>query len=408
MLNNHFIHTFVAINYQTKMKRYRLAILAFAVTVSAATYGQLFRPLGLGVDKCERVGYYFQPQMNVEGDFLYVCTNQGLYSKDLSTKESTWQLVGFEDIPLQDYARRGEDILALRYNESGSFLLLSHDGGKTYEDVTPDLFGEYKDMTHVLISLVQHPADPNTLLVSSYPLGLFQSSDFGQTWDQLTDIVSEHIGYHPLNPEIIYESGNNLAYVPYFNISYDGGQTWSYLSPNFGGDNCANRIAFHPTDLNRWIVGGFGVVATSADNGHTWDMQSLSGVRDGLWAFTAYDNENSDIIYMAGRLAETLHVMYSTDGGETWSVPQTDPMKNHLTEKVYDLKQQGGKLLFYTESDVYEISKAELLAQATSVRTITTAIPDASSEIYDLQGRRLSAIPQKGVYIQNGKKKVVK
>ena len=44
----------------------------------------------------------------------------------------------------------------------------------------------------------------------------------------------------------------------------------------------------------------------------------------------------------------------------------------------------------------------------TTIQSVTTAIPDASSEIYDLQGRRLSAIPQKGVYIQNGKKKLVK
>ena len=45
--------------------------------------------------------------------------------------------------------------------------------------------------------------------------------------------------------------------------------------------------------------------------------------------------------------------------------------------------------------------------QAT-IRGITTAKSDASSEIYDLQGRRLTAAPQKGVYIQNGKKKLVK
>ncbi|MBP5714930.1 MAG: hypothetical protein J6X07_09565 [Prevotella sp.] len=47
-------------------------------------------------------------------------------------------------------------------------------------------------------------------------------------------------------------------------------------------------------------------------------------------------------------------------------------------------------------------------ADQTSVRSITTATTGPSSEIYDLQGRRLSIIPQKGVYIQNGKKKLVK
>ena len=39
-----------------------------------------------------------------------------------------------------------------------------------------------------------------------------------------------------------------------------------------------------------------------------------------------------------------------------------------------------------------------------TVRNITTAFPDASPEIYDLQGRRLTGQPAKGLYIQNWKK----
>ena len=111
---------------------------------------------------------------------------------------------------------------------------------------------------------------------------------------------------------------------------------------------------------------------------------------------------------MAGRTSDKIEIMCSTDGGKTWSIPQTEPMKKSSTENVYDLKQYGSKLLFYTESDIYEISKAELLAQATAVHGITTATTEDSPEIYDLQGRRLSTIPPKGVYIQNGKKKLVK
>lgn len=44
----------------------------------------------------------------------------------------------------------------------------------------------------------------------------------------------------------------------------------------------------------------------------------------------------------------------------------------------------------------------------TTVRSVTSPNPGASPVIYDLQGRRLLAKPQKGVYIQNGKKIVVK
>ena len=71
-----------------------------------------------------------------------------------------------------------------------------------------------------------------------------------------------------------------------------------------------------------------------------------------------------------------------------------------LLVSVYD----GDKCIF----DIEEFGSIV----ATSVRDIPKATnernisPDAP--IYDLQGRRLSAAPQKGVYIQNGKKKLVK
>ena len=91
------------------MNLQRLAILAFATFVSVATFGQLFHPLGLGIEKCGREEKKFRPQMHIEGDILYACTNQGLYSKDLSDDESTWQLVGFEGISLQDFVRNAFD-----------------------------------------------------------------------------------------------------------------------------------------------------------------------------------------------------------------------------------------------------------------------------------------------------------
>lgn len=385
------------------MKLQRLIILALAASVSVATHGQLFNPLGLGIDKCERVGGYFQPQMHVEGDILYVCTNQGLYSKNLSSEESTWQLAGFEGIPLQDYARRGNDIFAVQYDK----MLLSHDGGKTYEDITPDLTEGYNIPTEFK-RLAQHPNDTNMLLVLSGGTGMFQSADFGQTWKSLRENDLLYIGYHPLNPEIIYLSGRNGGYEPLLNISYDSGLTWISLHPDNSGDNSVYRLAFHPTDPEKWIAGGFCVVYTTTDNGHTWNTQHFSGVYKAWWSYTVFDNENSNVIYMAGGLDETINVMCSTDGGKSWNIPQTEPKKKPISEGVYDFKQYGNKLLVYTGSDVYEISKADFLSKVTSVRSITTATTEESSEIYDLQGRRLSAMPQKGVYIQNGKKKLVK
>ena len=351
----------------------KISFLIFVAFFSVVAYGQLFTPLGLGVDKCSQNASLSTPQMHVEGDILYVCTSQGLYSKDLSNEESIWELVGFEGVPLQDYVRRGNDILALR-NNNGNFLLLSHDDGKTYEDVTPDLFKEqHTGWTNVLTGLVQHPNDPNTLLVLSRPLGLYQSSDFGQTWNKLTDITSDHIGYHPLNPQIIYESGEDDGFSPETYISYDGGQTWEDYSPHYPGDNSVSRVAFHPTDPNRWIATGCGAVYISTENGHTWNTQDFRGdvQRYVFWRFIAYDNKNSDILYVVGWVKDKIEVMCSADGGMTWNAPQTEPIKMSPTENVNDFRQYSGKLLVYTESDVYEISKAELLAQTASPATVT-------------------------------------
>ena len=164
------------------MKSYRLAILAFAVFVSAAVHGQLFVPLGLGIETSDQLRQIFQPQMYVEGDILYVCTKQGLYSKDLTNNGSEWQLAGFEGVPILDYVRRGDDIYALCFNDKNDVFLLSHDGGKTFEDVTPDDFRNFIDKYgHVFWYFARHPKDPNTFLLSSFhAAGIFQTTDFGQ------------------------------------------------------------------------------------------------------------------------------------------------------------------------------------------------------------------------------------
>ena len=400
-----------------KLMKFRSYILIVLLILSFDASAQLFRPLGLGFNGGERQGNCSQPRMHVEGDRLYVCTSQGLYAKDLSADNSTWQLVGFEGIPLQDYARRGSDILALRYNEGGSFLLLSHDGGQTYEDVTPEIFrGEKYER---LPSLAQHPTAPNTLLVSSLYWGVFLSTDFGQTWENLTEFIygnagASFIGFHPTRPSIIYNSGEDNIMEGHINISYDSGQTWNNHGNSLGfpGDNCVHQPTFHPTNPDRWLAGGEGCVFLSDDNGQTWSCQNYwdDESRSAYWYFSAFDNEHPDTVYMAGHLMRSgqkgacIKLICSTDGGRSWHPSQVMSFEKDF-ERVNDLQQYGDRLLVYSESDVYEVSKAELVAQSTTViRTITSDTKE--SPTYDLQGRKVVE-PKHGIYIIN-KRKVVK
>ena len=349
------------------MTLHRQLIYSIAVIISVTTQGHIFHPLGLGSEKCGlNYNGYFQPQIHVEGDILYACTNQGLYSKDLSDEGSTWQLVGFEGLPLQDYARKGDSILVLRYNENESYLLLSNDGGQTYEDITPEMFCKAKQ--NVYLSLVQHPTDSNTLLASSWGNGgIFQSRDFGQTWESLFNDSPEYIGYHPLTPEIIYESGSNIYGQPEINISYDAGQTWQDCSPYYPGYNNWNdvfRVAFHPTNSNRWVVGGWGCVYISDDNGHTWNTQNIR--IDGYklaspLRLSLFDDKNNDIVYTAGFASGEIHVMCSMDGGTTWNDyvgPITVTDEGDLLARVTD---EDGKVIGQSTKTVTNIVQAPVI-----------------------------------------------
>ncbi len=352
--------------------------------------------------------------MHVEGEKLYVCTSQGLYTKDLTDDNSAWQQAGFNGIPLQGYVRRGADILALRYNEGGEYLLLSHDGGKTYEDVTPDIFrnGEHERLG----CLVQHPTDQNTLLVASLYKGVCRSINFGQTWEQLTEFVygnpaASFIGYHPARPNVIYNSGEGIICEGHINITYDGGQTWNDHGNSLGfpGDNCVHQVAFHPANPDLWIAGGEGCVFITDDNGQTWNCQNYWGdeARMAYWYFTAFDNEHPDTVYMVGCLGRNgqknacIKIMCSTDGGRSWHESQVMESMREF-DRVNDLQQYNDRLLIYAESDVYTVSKAELIAQSTAaIRSITSDTP--TSPTYDLQGRQVEA-PRRGIFIKNGRK----
>ena len=394
---------------------------------------QLFKPLGLGiVAPMDLISKWYEPQMNVEGDILYVCTANGLYSKDLSDDGSPWQLAGFEGVPLQDYARSGSDVLALRhcYWEHTAFTLLSHDGGKSYEDITPEYL---KGRGYAFLRLEQHPADPNTLLTWFQPYArAYLTKDFGRTWEKVSDNMPmymglkefprEQMGFHPLDPGTIYTSGfvgDNQAAV---STSYDNGDSWQlHLQYTEWWFNTVYRMAFHPTDPNRWIAGGTSCTYRTNDNGQTWEMRYLP-YEDAFrrqWKFAEYDNENPDTIYMATLMKHTvvstkeehlqenyLAVMCSTDGGETWNKPY-EGLAATVTTPVgflFDMKQYHDKLLLYTESDVYEISKADLLDATTPVYGI--AAKTKTDALYDLTGRRLTDAPKKGLYIKGGKKYV--
>ena len=120
---------------------------------------------------------------------------------------------------------------------------------------------------------------------------------------------------------------------------------------------------------------------------------------------------------MAGSYTDYMKLMCSTDGGTTWNRPYLEPIKTTPDEFIFDMKQYRDKLLIYSQSDVYMVSKADLIEQTTSLSEELRARGEESVDaIYDLSGRKVdfpfstfnSQFRKKGIYIQNGKKVAVK
>lgn len=77
----------------------------------------------------------------------------------------------------------------------------------------------------------------------------------------------------------------------------------------------------------------------------------------------------------------------------------TGPFITTWDSYLFDYCMEGGKLLG---------TRDEIWSYTTSIQSATATKPVPSDGIYDLSGRRVQGTPKKGVYIQNGKKVVIK
>ena len=59
-------------------------------------------------------------------------------------------------------------------------------------------------------------------------------------------------------------------------------------------------------------------------------------------------------------------------------------------------------------ASVPDLAAVDMLNDQTAIRSITTSKTEKFSKIYDLQGRRLNKTPLKGMYVQDGKKRIIK
>jgi len=194
------------------------------------------------------------------------------------------------------------------------------------------------------------PTDPNRYFAAGADGGVWRTTDGGSSWTPLTDHMPTSamgaLALDPLNENIIYAGTGEANYANHSRYglglykSTDGGETWLQLAEDVFGGRCFSKMVINP--LNSQIIyaaitraGGFPELAAakghpgatgplglfrSDDGGSSW-VQLTNGLPSLSTTDVAIDPSDPQTLYAAiGRIFghPDNGIYKSTDGGDSW------------------------------------------------------------------------------------------
>ena len=207
------------------------------------------------------------------------------------------------------------------------------------------------DYTGRVSAVACSPTDPNRYFAGGADGGVWRTTDGGSSWTPLTDHMPTSamgaLALDPLNENIIYAGTGEANYANHSRYglglykSTDGGESWLQLAENVFGGRCFSKMVINP--LNSQIIyaaitraGGFPELAAakghpgatgplglfrSDDGGSSW-VQLTNGLPNLSATDVAMDPSDPQTLYAAiGRIFghPDNGIYKSTDGGDSWS-----------------------------------------------------------------------------------------
>lgn len=211
------------------------------------------------------------------------------------------------------------------YASTGNGLLLSSDGGITWEQSTTD---DYPELKRIRAS---------ELILVGIGDGLFISKDGGLTFTDKTSaagLVSHNvIDFGVRGTEIYIASDIGLS------VSTDAGETWSLKTKAEGLPSMTFKKVY-VSESRVYLITDLGL-SISQDHGQTWAHHSADSGLSSNTVSSVYEYE--DIIYV-GTYTDPYGVKsglkISSDGGQTW----TDSSTQSELRDIKNVKVAGGRI----------------------------------------------------------------
>ena len=207
---------------------------------------------------------------------IFLASYEGLfYSDDIG---ETWDrcsggLPPYAEVIEIDVAPSDQDIVAV--SVWPNWIFISYDQGETWEQMQPlpDPQGEF------INDLAFHTSDPAILYAASYDMGLFRTSDYGQTWEAYDHdlptptypwlIVVSGITINPQNPENMFVITNQRGVYQ----SHNGGRHWISFNVGLDTTNAGGDMMIVPGDTTRLMIATLGR--------SVWSIERTVGIAEG-------------------------------------------------------------------------------------------------------------------------------
>jgi photosystem II stability/assembly factor-like uncharacterized protein len=357
-------------------------------------YGNTWAPIFDGQDTGSIGALAVAPS---DPNIVYVGSGEGLQRPDLSVGDGiyksrdagkTWEHLGLRDgeqiasliVDSRDANRLFVAVLGHPYGpNSERGVYRSVDGGKSFQRVL------YKDENTGAVQVAFDPANSQVVYASLWAArqapwevgesfngpssGLFQSSDGGDTWRQLTNGVPTiaqglgRIGFAiaPSDPKRMYALMDASREVGGLYRSDDAGESWRKVNNErriWGRGSDFACVQVDPKDENKLYIANTSTYR-STDGGQTW--VAFKGAPGGDDYHSIWINpHNPDIIFLGVDQGATL----SVNGGESWSSWYNQPTAqfyhvitdNRFPYWVYGGQQESGSAGVESRSDDGSIS----------------------------------------------------